>query len=62
MIVLLDTCALLALAGGELPDGAAAAVRHAPDAYVSVVSPWEVAIKGEASSGSWNHPPSGSLV
>ena len=45
MNVLLDTCALLALAGGELPDGAAGALRKAPDAYVSVVSPWEVAIK-----------------
>jgi PIN domain nuclease of toxin-antitoxin system len=45
MNVLLDTCALLALAGGELPDGAAGALRRAPEAYVSVVSPWEVAIK-----------------
>ena len=45
MNVLLDTCALLGLAGGELPDGAAGALRQAPDAYVSVVSPWEVAIK-----------------
>ncbi len=45
MNVLLDTCALLALAGGELPDGAAGALRKAPEAYVSVVSPWEVAIK-----------------
>jgi PIN domain nuclease of toxin-antitoxin system len=44
MNVLLDTCALLALAGGELPDGAAVALRRAPEAYVSVVSPWEVAI------------------
>jgi PIN domain nuclease of toxin-antitoxin system len=43
--VLLDTCALVALAGGELPDAAAAALRRAPEAYVSVVSPWEVAIK-----------------
>jgi PIN domain nuclease of toxin-antitoxin system len=43
--VLLDTCALLALAGGDLPDGAARALRKAPEAYVSVVSPWEVAIK-----------------
>jgi PIN domain nuclease of toxin-antitoxin system len=43
--VLLDTCALVALAGGELPDDAAAALRTAPAAYVSVVSPWEVAIK-----------------
>jgi PIN domain nuclease of toxin-antitoxin system len=45
MKVLLDTCALLALAGGDLPDGAAVALRKAPEAYVSVVSPWEVAIK-----------------
>jgi len=43
--VLLDTCALLALAGGQLPRGAAGALRKAPEAYVSVVSPWEVAIK-----------------
>jgi PIN domain nuclease of toxin-antitoxin system len=43
--VLLDTCALVALAGGELPDEAAAALRKAPEANVSVVSPWEVAIK-----------------
>jgi PIN domain nuclease of toxin-antitoxin system len=43
--VLLDTCALLALASGDLPDVAAAALRKAPEAYVSVVSPWEVAIK-----------------
>jgi PIN domain nuclease of toxin-antitoxin system len=43
--VLLDTCALLHLAAGDLPDGAAAALRTAPEAYVSVVSPWEVALK-----------------
>jgi PIN domain nuclease of toxin-antitoxin system len=43
--VLLDTCALLALARGELPAGAAAALRTAPEAIVSVVSAWEVAIK-----------------
>jgi PIN domain nuclease of toxin-antitoxin system len=43
--VLLDTCALLALADGELPDAAAGALRKAPEAYVSAVSPWEVAIK-----------------
>ncbi len=48
MNVLLDTCALLALASGELPDGAAAALRTAPEAWVSVVSPWEVAIKAAA--------------
>ncbi len=45
MNVLLDTCALLALADGQLPDRAAAALRRAPEAYVSAVSPWEVAIK-----------------
>jgi PIN domain nuclease of toxin-antitoxin system len=43
--VLLDTCALVALARGELPANAAAALRSAPEANVSVVSPWEVAIK-----------------
>jgi PIN domain nuclease of toxin-antitoxin system len=43
--VLLDTCALVALAGGELPRAAAAALRKAPEAYVSAVSPWEVAIE-----------------
>ena len=48
MNVLLDTCALLALATGDLPDRAAAALRLAPEAYVSVVSPWEVAIKAAA--------------
>lgn len=45
MNVLLDTCALLALARGELPTAAAGALRKAPEAYVSIVSPWEVAIK-----------------
>ena len=45
MNVLLDTCALLALAAGELPAAAAAALRNAPEAYVSTVTPWEVAIK-----------------
>jgi PIN domain nuclease of toxin-antitoxin system len=45
MNVLLDTCALLALARGELPERAAGALRAAPEASVSVVSAWEVAIK-----------------
>ncbi|MBM3883902.1 MAG: type II toxin-antitoxin system VapC family toxin [Verrucomicrobia bacterium] len=48
MNVLLDTCALLALARGELPEPAAAALRTAPEANVSVVSAWEVAIKAAA--------------
>jgi PIN domain nuclease of toxin-antitoxin system len=41
----LDTCALLALARGNLPAAAAGALRLAEEAHVSVVSPWEVAIK-----------------
>lgn len=45
MNVLLDTCALLALARGELPRAAAAALRQSHEAFVSVVTPWEVAIK-----------------
>lgn len=45
MNVLLDTCALLALARGELLARAAAALRAAPEAHVSAVSPWEVAIE-----------------
>ncbi len=45
MNVLLDTCALLALARGDLPKPAAAALRSATEACVSTVSPWEVAIK-----------------
>lgn len=48
MNVLLDTCALLALAAGELPDRATAALRVAPEALVSSVSAWEVAIKVSA--------------
>jgi PIN domain nuclease of toxin-antitoxin system len=48
MNVLLDTCALLALAAGALPDRASAALRHATEAHVSSVSAWEIAIKVEA--------------
>jgi len=62
MNVLVDTCTLLALACGELPDDAAAALRLAPEARVSVVSAWEVAIKAEgADSGSASLPSSGSV-
>lgn len=43
--VLLDTCALLALARGELSRAAAAALRDATEASVSTISPWEVGIK-----------------
>jgi PIN domain nuclease of toxin-antitoxin system len=55
--VLLDTCALLALARGELPAGAAAALRTAPEANVSVVTPWEVAIKAAGGKLRLKEPP-----
>lgn len=45
MNVLLDTCALLALARGDLPERAASALTAAEEAFVSSVSAWEVAIK-----------------
>jgi PIN domain nuclease of toxin-antitoxin system len=57
MNVLLDTCALLALAGGSLPKSAAAALRKAPEAYVSVVTPWEVAIKAAGGKLRLKDPP-----
>jgi PIN domain nuclease of toxin-antitoxin system len=57
MNVLLDTCALLALAGGELRNDAARALRQAPEAYVSIVSPWEVAIKAAGGKLRLREPP-----
>jgi PIN domain nuclease of toxin-antitoxin system len=57
MNVLLDTCALLALARGDLPKDAAAALRSAVEASVSVVSPWEVAIKTVAGKLRLSEPP-----
>ena len=57
MNVLLDTCALLALARGVLPKGAAAALRSAPEASVSVVSAWEVAIKAAGGKLRLREPP-----
>jgi PIN domain nuclease of toxin-antitoxin system len=57
MNVLLDTCALLALARGDLPKAAAAALRTAVEANVSVVSPWEVAIKAAAGKLRVGEPP-----
>ncbi len=45
MNVLLDTCALLALAVGNLPSRAASALKTAEEAKVSSVVPWEVALK-----------------
>ena len=57
MNVLLDTCALLALARGDLPGRAAGALRSAPEANVSVVSPWEVALKVAARRLQLREPP-----
>ena len=57
MNVLLDTCALLALARGELPEKAASALRLAPEARVSVVSAWEVAIKARGGKLRLKDPP-----
>ena len=57
MNVLLDTCALLALARGELPAAAAHALRGAQEATVSVVSGWEVAIKTAAGKLRLHAPP-----
>ena len=57
MNLLLDTCALVALARGDLPRGAAAALRSAPEASVSVVSAWEVAIKAAGGTLRLKEPP-----
>jgi PIN domain nuclease of toxin-antitoxin system len=57
MKVLLDTCALLALAGGVLPERAAGALGLASEASVSVVSAWEVAIKTAAGKLRMTVPP-----
>ena len=45
MNLLLDTCGLLALSNGTLTTAAVRALRTAPEACVSAVSAWEVAIK-----------------
>lgn len=55
--VLLDTCALIALARGNLPERASAALRSAPEASVSVVTAWEVAIKVAAGKLRLREPP-----
>jgi PIN domain nuclease of toxin-antitoxin system len=55
--VLLDTCALINLANGDLPKQAMAAFRKAPAAYVSSVSPWEIAIKSALGKLQLNAPP-----
>lgn len=45
MRLLLDTCAMIALAEGNLPTAAAAALESAEKAVVSAVVPWELGIK-----------------
>ena len=57
MNVLLDTCAVLALAAGELPQRATAALRVAPEAVVSSVSAWELAVKVSAGKIELNADP-----
>src|SRR5438093_4351346 len=57
MNVLLDTCALLALARGELPERATAVLVKAPEANVCLITPWEVAIKVARGKIRLNQPP-----
>lgn len=57
MNVLLDTCALLALARGDLPKRTATALRRAHEASVGAVSAWEIAIKAEAGKLQLPMPP-----
>jgi PIN domain nuclease of toxin-antitoxin system len=57
MNVVLDTCAVLALAAGTLPESATAAVRQAPQAWVSAVTAWEIAIKVAAGKLRLKEPP-----
>lgn len=57
MNLLLDTCAILALARGDLPKKASAVLRTASEAAVSAVSPWEVAIKAAAGKLRLAEPP-----
>ena len=57
MNVLLDACALLALAQGDLPPRAASALRTAAEANVSAVTVWEVAIKVAAGKLRLAEPP-----
>lgn len=56
MNLLLDSCALLALGNGTLPPRAARALETAVTAGVSVVSPWELAIKAARGKLSFREP------
>ena len=57
MNVLLDTCALIALANGPLPPASARAFGLATQAFVSPVSAWEAAIKYKSGKLSLSKPP-----
>jgi PIN domain nuclease of toxin-antitoxin system len=57
MKVVLDTCALLALAAGDLSTHAVSEIRRADQASVSSVTAWEIAIKVAAGKLQLNGPP-----
>jgi PIN domain nuclease of toxin-antitoxin system len=57
MNVVLDTCALLALAAGTLSATAVGEIRRADEANVSSVTAWEIAIKVAAGKLQLNGPP-----
>ncbi len=47
MNLLLDSCALIALANGKLPKASHSTLESSPYAYVSSASVWEIAIKAK---------------
>jgi PIN domain nuclease of toxin-antitoxin system len=57
MNVVLDTCALLALAAGDLTPQAVSEIRRAGQASVSSVTAWEIAIKVAAGKLRLDGPP-----
>ena len=57
MTVVLDTCAVLALAAGTLSAHAVSEIRRADEASVSSVTAWEIAIKVAAGKLQLNGPP-----
>ena len=57
MNVVLDTCALLALATGDLSPRAVSEIRRADQASVSSVTAWEIAIKVGAGKLQLKGPP-----
>jgi PIN domain nuclease of toxin-antitoxin system len=57
MNLLLDTCALLALPKGTLPKAAAKALRTAPQAIISPMAVWELAIKYKTGKLLLDQPP-----